>query len=226
MGTDQLMICKWDGAEITDPSAPCPQCGLRQEPLQANKPKEPTKQAKNRRAVERTTPWSDEPAGKPAIGVDPGARYTGVVVRDGDVVLYSSTIVCPKDIDDSLEFGRLVAKTLRKLVDEHFPGLPMGVEGVSAPKGYNRGAKSPINPKYIMFAAAVAGCVANEFEEAYIIAPGGNGTQHISQYPEALIGRRPKDLPGAVKGVGTRDHEKSAFDVAGKAADLHYSNNN
>lgn len=51
---------------------------------------------------------------------------------------------------------------------------------------------------------------------AVIIPPGGNGSR--ATYPHVIVGRRPKDLPGDSTGAGTRAHEQSAFDVAGKAA--------
>ena len=176
------------------------------------------KQSKDRRSVERTKAWSSEPIGQPMIGVDPGAKYTGVVIRDGDTVLYAATLLRDEEADSPLEYARTVVEALRKVCKE-YPDYPMSVEGISDPKGFNRGQRAAINPKYVMRMAAVAGAVAAAFPESIIVPPGGNGTQHISQYPDILKGRRNKDLPGFnPKAKSPRGHEQSAFDVAGKGA--------
>lgn len=225
------VTCRWDGSEVLDPSQPCPKCNMMPTKehintrVSSNLRKAVVEQAKDRRSVERTTPWSDTPQGTPTIGIDPGAKYTGIVVRDGDVVLHSSTVV---NVDDlaPLEYARAVVAFVIKEVVLTNPDYPIGIEGISDPKGYNRGKRAPINPKYVMRMAAVAGALAAAFPNAYTIPPKGNGSQHISQYPEVLKGRRPKDLPGSSTGAGTRSHEQSAFDVAGKTAEQHYLNDN
>lgn len=216
--------CEWCGAEAADVSAPCPSCGLSPKKTKVAKKNtaDPTgkKQSKDRRFIQRTEPWDMTPKGQQVIGVDPGAQYTGIVVRDGDAVLHASTLVRPSKDTTPLEFARFVVNFLRDELVPQFPNALMGVEGVSDPKGYNRGQRASINPKYVMRMAVVAGGVAVAFPDAVEIPPGGNGTQHISQYPDCLIGRRPKDLPGSNKGAGTRSHEQSAYDVAGKAAEI------
>jgi len=100
--------------------------------------------------------------------------------------------------------------------------IPIGIEGVTEPKGFNRGQRAPINPAGIIKAGIVLGAMVATWPNAPIIPPGGNGSQHYSHYPAALIGRRPKDLPGVSNGAGTRDHEQSAYDIAGKTARIVY----
>lgn len=215
--------CHWCGAEVTDTSAPCQSCGLH--PVKRDQKKETPaekKQAKERRAIPRTAPWDFTPQGKPVIGIDPGARYTGVVVRDGDVVLYATTVVMPPEVESPLDYARTVIAFVRKEVISRYPDAPIGVEGLSDPKGYVAGKRAPINPKYVMKMAAVAGGVVVAFPNAIEIKPGGNGSQHISNYPKILIGTRAKDLPGAEGVKGPRSHEQSAYDVAGKAAKIFY----
>lgn len=179
---------------------------------------------KTRKHAPRETPFNNTvDDGSPVfIGIDPGARYTGVLVRQNDAVLLSSTIVRMEDMDP-LDWGREVVRRLRPIISE-FPDAILGVETVTAPTGFAGGKKAPLNPKYIINAAAVAGAVANEWEEAYIILPKGNGSQHESHYPSELIGRRPKTLLGNADGAKTRAHERSAYDVAGKTQTHYYEN--
>jgi hypothetical protein len=150
------------------------------------------------------------------IGLDPGARYTGVCVRNfaTDEILLSSTYVRPVEID-IVEWARYLADKIMEDVVSLYPGAQIGLEGISAPGGFKNGKKAPINPKYIIEAGIVMGCLANKFREAVIVPPGKNGSSR-TPYPEVLNGRRPKTLPGISKGAGTRNHEKSAYDVAGE----------
>jgi len=147
------------------------------------------------------------------IGIDPGATYTGVSVRDGEKILLSSTYVKPSE-QGQVHWAVELCSKIREDVLTKYPEAPVGIEGISDPKGFSGGKKSPINPKYIIRAGIVLGAIAREIPNAVIIKSGKNGSQ--DWYPEELIGRRPKDLPGAAEGAGTRNHERSAFDVAGE----------
>jgi hypothetical protein len=149
------------------------------------------------------------------IGIDPGARYTGVSVRDlaDNTILLSSTYVKPEDTQ-IVSWAIELANTIKDEVLSAYPDAKIGIEGISDPKGYSNGKKSPINPKHIIRAGIVLGALAMMFQEAVIVPPGHNGSSRTG-YPDVLNGRRPKDLPGSAKGAGTRNHEKSAYDVAG-----------
>lgn len=149
------------------------------------------------------------------IGIDPGARYTGVSVRDlsEDTILLSSTYVKPVDTE-IVSWAIELAGIIKTDVIGAFPDARIGIEGISDPKGYSNGKKSPINPKHIIRAGIVLGALAMMFPDAVIVPPGHNGSSRTG-YPDVLNGRRPKDLPGSAKGAGTRNHEKSAYDVAG-----------
>jgi hypothetical protein len=147
------------------------------------------------------------------IGIDPGGRYTGVSVRNGDEVLLSSTYVRP-ETTPIVTWAVNVADMIIADVIDKFPDARIGIEGISDPKGFSGGKKAPINPKYIIHAATVLGAIAAKLPNAVIIKPGKNGSGEI--YPDVLNGRRPKDLPGISDGATTRNHERSAFDVAGE----------
>lgn len=219
---------RWRRTETGEQVGPdrCPHCALSQPvPLSpAAAPPAPTsaapREARARRGAPRTAPFTD--VGPVVFGIDPGARYVGLCLRRGDHVLYAETLVRPQPMADPMLWARHVADYTRHVYATVCPpGTLVGIEGVSAPKGFKDGQRASLDPKHIVFTAAVAGGVAIAFPDAAIIAPGGNGSQHLSHYPPSLTGRRPKDLPGSNHGAGTRAHEQSAFDVAGKAASVH-----
>lgn len=222
--------CYWCKAPDASLKPACPSCGMNPaDPHRVDRtlggkvdPDKAKTTHRNRTHDARVDPLDTAPVNRPVIGVDPGARYTGVVIRDGDVPLYSATLVRPDSMSQT-GWALHCVDEIRKVIDAHPGGiLPVAVEGVRPPKGFVRGRKAPVNPGDIMFAAVVLGAVIGTWRDAVIIPPGGNGSQHITHYPPALVGRRPKTLPGSSNGAGTRDHEQSAFDVAGKGAKLVY----
>ena len=199
----------------------CTNCGLSvhamtPEVSSHDTPAHNTKKKKARRQQpERIEPWDSTPVGRPIMGVDPGARYTGVVVRDGGAVLHASTLVRPVDMGPTA-WALSVVEQLR-VIHTSVGECPMAVEGVSDPKGFTKGKRDPINPAWIMRAAVVLGAVVAVWPDACVVPPGGNGAKYARNYPPELVGRRPAQLPGDGQQAGTRAHEQSAFDVAGKA---------
>ena len=215
--------CTWCGQSVPVPAPDrCDGCGLNpqpgEDPTKGGKvdPARMKKTKRSRRSAPMTRKLGTKPIGMPVCGVDPGARYTGVVVRDGDVVLHASTLVRPQDMS-ATDWAIDVVKQVQAICNEFTPAPPLAVEGVSDPKGFHHGKRAAINPKDIIRAGIVLGAVVATWPDAPVVPPGGNGSQHYSHYPAVLIGRRPKELPGSTNGAGTRDHEQSAFDVAGKA---------
>lgn len=151
------------------------------------------------------------------LGIDPGGVNTGVVVRDGNDVLYAATIVRPARMSID-EYARMVALHVAEVSREWNVALA-GVEGVKAPVGYDRGGrKSPLMRNALqglLDASVVLGTIVTLLPDAVVVAPGGNGAGPIYAYPTCLTGRRPADLPGT-SGKAGRGHEKSAYDVAGQ----------
>ena len=180
--------------------------------------------AKGRKKVERTAPWSNVPFGKPIAGIDPGARNTGFVILQGEVVLYAETIHRPDEMEQ-YDYADYVCDEIGRIISEvdFFDGYEVrfGIEGISDPKGFHNGKRAAINPRDIIRASAVFGAIRRDLKlkglPYVIIEPKGNGSNHISQYPPSLTGTRPADLPGSGNKSGTRNHERSAFDVAIKA---------
>lgn len=155
-----------------------------------------------------------------ATGVDPGARYTGISVIDNNLkVLLSTTLVRPLDVDINT-WARFVVDEVDRIISP-FPYVVLGVEGTSDPKGFKGGRRAAINPKDIIKTGIIVGGLILTYRDAVIIKPGGNGSAPIEFYPDVLVSRRPAELPGSNNGAGTRNHERSAYDVARKALE-HY----
>lgn len=218
---DGMAACGWcgGGLHLRDGNLPatCRFCGLNPRDgirTPAATKARTTTRARGSVARARVTPLNPDPVGDPVLGIDPGSKYTGLVIRDGDAVVYAATLVCPADTS-AVDWARIVLDEVKILLASR-ADLPVAIEGVSDPKGFFRGSKAPINPGHLMRAAIVLGSVVGHFDHAVIVPPGGNGSQPVDHYPACLVGRRPKDLPGNGHGAKTRNHEQSAYDVAGK----------
>ncbi len=146
-------------------------------------------------------------------GIDPGSRNTGFSVRDikAGKILVSSTYVRPKETE-IITWAVYLSNEIKDFLVSHYPEAHVGIEGVRSPRFYQNGKKSPLNPEAIIQTGMMVGAFAALFPEAVIVPPGHNGTGNF-EYPEEIVGRRPKDLPGV---AGPRNHERSAFDVAGE----------
>lgn len=145
-------------------------------------------------------------------GVDPGARWTGVVVRDGDLLVRHELIGSA---------GLSTARYLAAVIDamEFFPGW-VAVEDLVEPTPH-MGMTSVAG---LIGTAQVIGAVLAIRDDAVLVAPGGHGaTPDLSpgpvldacmaeQYPAGLIGTRER---GAYQ--GRLRHCRSAWDVAGAA---------
>lgn len=214
-----------DGGDIWP--ARCPHCSMHPHPGRVDEtvggkvdPEAVKRTGRARRSSPRVVPLNPSPVGQPCLGIDPGYRNVGIVLRDGDAVLFAATLVRPEDINDAFEWARRVTEAARGIYLTHCSdGTRVACEGVTAPKGFKNGKREPLDPSAIIFTGVVAGALLREFraEDILIVPPGGNGSQHVTHYPPCLVGRRPKDLPGRSES-GDRGHEQSAFDVAGKAA--------
>jgi hypothetical protein len=148
------------------------------------------------------------------IGIDPGATNVGVAVRDGSNVLVASTYVRPDEMPP-VTWAVYVSKRVHDEIVSKYPDALIGIEGVTVPNAYNMGKKNLMSPKFIIWTGIVVGAFASKYPQAVIIRPGRNGSQELDSYPDELKGRRPKELKGVTE-AKTRNHEKSAFDVAGE----------
>lgn len=151
------------------------------------------------------------------LGIDPGARYTGVVIRDGidDEVVDAVTII-RDDHDTPEEYATGVLARILRLweASSRRPGL-VAIEQVVAPGVYFRGEKQVLHPDSILGTALVAGHVygwawSDGAVDIEWVAPGGNGQGALDGYPASMRPTR-----GKGKGTDKLRHVRSAWDVAG-----------
>lgn len=156
------------------------------------------------------------------IGIDPGGRNVGIIVRDGNQVLHSTTYYRPDD-SAPVEWAVNVQKRAHEEIISKYPNAKIGIENVTKPNSHHQGQQKMLNPKFAIDLALVVGSFANAYPDAVIVRPGKNGSQPVDTYPVELQGRRPKTLPG-VNEAKTRNHERSAWDVSVTAETLHREN--
>lgn len=158
------------------------------------------------------------------IGIDPGGQHTGIVARDNLDLLDHATVdrqpreSRPDYIDRVLDEAQQLLVTciceLRATVDDK--RVLIAVEDVEPPTGFARGAaageRRPISLAGLVDLAVVAGAVLGRFPGTIVVPVGGNGSQPLPLYPEALRPTR-----GAGKGRDNLRHARSAWDVAGVA---------
>lgn len=147
------------------------------------------------------------------MGVDPGARWVGLVVRQGDVLLEHHTLTRVGDDDlPGRDMLTAVSSAVRALYKAHDADA-IGVEGVQKPSPFmgKSGNVSFTNVNGLLGTAMVLGAVLSAFP-AIVVPPGGNGSDPMGVYPVEL---RPTRGKGA--GGDKLRHERSAWDVAGTA---------
>lgn len=228
LSPSQGTVCPWCGDSIPSSAttlAVCPHCSMPLTSHQTTATVTPVKTKPPRKTANSSVPSKVEPAviipgSIIAAGVDPGARYTGISVIDNNGnILLSTTLVRPLEIDINT-WARSVVDEVDTIISA-FPYVVLGVEGTSDPKGFKGGKRAAINPKDIIKTGIIVGGLILTYRDAVIIKPGGNGSAPLEFYPDVLLNRRPAELPGSNNGAGTRNHERSAYDVARKAME-HY----
>lgn len=153
------------------------------------------------------------------VGVDPGARSTGVVVVSAGEVIHcvllenkGALLPVPAGYVAGVvgEVTGLVAR---------FPGCVVAVEGVNRPswhvaKSAKRGAAS--NPTGVIGTAVVLGAVMGACPDCVVVPPGRNGSRPLGAYPDCLVGVGEKRREGwrSRVGTGAKRHVRSAFDIA------------
>lgn len=144
------------------------------------------------------------------IGVDPGGRSTGIVVRQGNTLLGSHTFEAPYGLEGPALIGLCEDIAFRELACQRAP-VRVAVEGLNPPSPH----MGLTNVSGLIGAATVLGAVLSHWPHAIVVPPGGNGSGPLAAYPEALRPRRGK---GA--GKDSLRHCRSAWDVAGAASTM------
>jgi len=167
------------------------------------------------------------------VGVDPGARWTACVLRLGDYAVTGWTLgpvdsagqpdaKALDEVDDLDALGRYVDRLVDRLnstVDEAFrlaDAVRVGVESIRVPSGWRHGRPSRVQLSDWLIPRSVVVGVRTAFPDVRLVLPGGNGRPR-DDYPAELRRRRPPGWGPNEAPRGERDHERSAYDVAGRA---------
>jgi len=166
------------------------------------------------------------------LGIDPGARFTGVALVDGtpsplgcrDAKLLAHAVI-EAGGDESEYFAAVGLGLVEIMLDQGVTNLGLvALEDVVAPSPHVRrkDGNSIIRPGTLIETAKVYGYVARWAAWADVelvpIAPAGNGSQHLGTYPDELVApgeRRLKDWRFRLAGKSNPiNHARSAWDVA------------
>lgn len=149
------------------------------------------------------------------VGVDPGGRNSGVVVRIGLVLLDYETLirVGPED----LPLADYLQEVLRVVLGfwQKYNADLVAIEAVQAPSPFQGRSSGPgfSNLDGILGTAMVVGAVEGFFPHAISVPPARMGQAPLSAYPVVLRPTR-----GQGKGKDKLRHVRSAWDVAGAAS--------
>lgn len=170
----------------------------------------------------------------PVIGVDPGARWTALVLRVGRRPLYGSTLGPlnrvgapdpaaldnPSDLAAVAQYHRSIADELDRVVnrvEREFGRLPWIAVEHNVPPVSWRSVKLP----HWLNTYTVCTSLLTLYPGAVLVPMAKHGTGPLLTYPEALRPRmRPATWGPNHARRGERDHERAAYDIAGAAAQL------
>lgn len=162
----------------------------------------------------------------PWVGVDPGARHTGIVRRAGTDLL-DWTVIDREDVEPgATRPGRAtfaaVADAIRVMAD----GGPVAVEHVRAPNPHVRreDGNSVIDPLDLIDTARLVGYLEAMLPDAVLVDPAKHGARELGSYPEQLV--TPREKAAAIRRSGKlwvaikarhnppQCHWRAAWDVA------------
>lgn len=147
----------------------------------------------------------------PVVGVDPGGRESGLVLRQGADVVHHVLLVREgpaRSLPGSTYFREVIATALelRAEGDELGAGATVvAVEGLSEPNPH----MGTIAVMGIMGTAAVFGAVVGVITDAVVVEPAGHGKAPMPAYPRQL-----QPTTGHGKGHDNLRHCRSAYDIA------------
>jgi hypothetical protein len=153
------------------------------------------------------------------VGVDPGARSTGIAVirtepveKGPPVLLRSTTVVRPADAYAIEAIPRSYLHDVMAAIIDAVTTLEVdriAVEAVTRPTGFSRGRQHSIDPGPLLGTALVLGAILGRqwSVPVYRVTPRGNGRLFpLNAYPATIA--------TTGKGHDKRRHERSAYDVA------------
>lgn len=152
------------------------------------------------------------------IGIDPGARNSGVVLVRPHTPPQFHTVLNEGDIlPPPADYLHDVISAVYHLIDqgnvEH-----IALESLVRPNWHVGGGRAAKNPEALMGTAVVLGAVlAYRWPlPLHLVPPVANGGKPLAAYPAELISDGEKRRPGWQMRIGTGElrHVRSAYDVA------------
>ena len=150
------------------------------------------------------------------VGIDPGARDTGIVLRFGPLCPRHTVIHNPAWTGEPSTVGAAYVAEVLAAVDEFIAAstvpVKVAVEGVSKPCPH----LGITDPSAILGAAIVLGAVVGRWADAVVVPPGGNGSNLLRLYPAELVtpGERARGVNRPAGDSNLIRHCRSAWDVA------------
>lgn len=154
------------------------------------------------------------------IGVDPGGRWTGLVVRDLALAGHDQLVALqvyerPRGAGRAVPGADYLTAVLEWIASWFVDGAMVAIEEATAPTGFRDGERAPITPGSLIGLGAVYGAVVGRYPNTVVVPPGGLGQGPLRAYPPALVGSRETTGSG-----GRLRHARSAWDVAGAARSI------
>ena len=155
------------------------------------------------------------------VGVDPGGRSTGIVTRNGDLLVAATVVTRDGPPSSTLSdwtagawqaYLADVLEAVEDVGDRYTTPASVAVEGVNNPGGRSHGVIAPIRPIDLAGLGVVIGALAVRWPDLVVVPPGGHGSGPLAVYPPPLVG------PNESAGKGRLRHARSAWDIAGAAA--------
>lgn len=159
----------------------------------------------------------------PWVGVDPGARQTGIVRRVGQELL-DYVVVDRADVEPAaVRPGRATFAAVADAVLALAAGGPVAIESLRGPSPHVRrqDGNSLINPITLIDTARLVGYLEAMLPDAVLIEPGGHGNRPLGSYPAQLV--TPRERASALRRGGLlrpaahnepQCHWRAAWDVA------------
>lgn len=165
------------------------------------------------------------------VGVDPGARATGITVRVGREYVWHTIVVRDRDeteVGPGPVYVSAVARVVGAAISDghahveertgHASVYRVAVEGVRRPNPHvnRRNGKAVTDPTGIIGAALVLGGILAAYPHAVIVPPGNNGSGLLAAYPAQLVTAAERRL-GLDRPAGQSSdlrHARSAWDVS------------
>ena len=156
------------------------------------------------------------------VGIDPGARWTGVVVRRRDSLLWHHVVDRSKSPDYLADVEVAIVRAAYAVAEAD---VWYAVEDVVPPCGFKDGRRQFARPADILALGQTLGWVRHVVltltspSRLVLVPPGGHGGNLLRLYPEALVSaaERRHGLHRVAPASSAVSHAREAWDVAGAA---------